>query len=111
MRVDAPRRMQLSKCRFLPRQLRSEPEEVNVASGVVAMRRSVVADRLRRGGRQNAYATLCADFLEKLFPLAVAQTPIRRYRIAFGYGLAELRFYVLSWETEICNHHGPCNLD
>jgi hypothetical protein len=40
--------------------LGSEPEEVNVASGVVAMGRSGVAGppRVRR---QNAYATLCAN--------------------------------------------------
>jgi len=35
-RVDAPRWMQLPKC-ALASHLRSEPEEVNVASGVVAM--------------------------------------------------------------------------
>jgi len=43
---------------LLRRQSPSEPEEVNVANGVVAMRRSGMAGRIRRGGRQNAYATL-----------------------------------------------------
>jgi hypothetical protein len=45
---------------LLRSRLRSEPEEVNVASGVVAMRRSdVTPQRVRR---QNAYATLGANF-------------------------------------------------
>jgi hypothetical protein len=54
--------MQLPKCARAS-HLGSEPEEVNVASGLVAMGRSGVAARIRRGGRQNAYATLCANFL------------------------------------------------
>ena len=48
--------------------LRSEPEEVNVASGVVAMGRSGAAGRIRRGGRQDAHATLCANFHELELP-------------------------------------------
>ena len=44
----------------MPSHLRSEPEEVNVASGVVAMGRSGVAGP-QRVRRQNAYATLCAN--------------------------------------------------
>jgi hypothetical protein len=66
---------------LLRSQLRSEPEELNVASGVVARRRSGVAGRIRRGGRQNAYATLCANFLgcsasSYSRPMAAILTPL-----------------------------------
>jgi hypothetical protein len=50
-RVDGPQRMQLPKLPLLRGQLRSEPEEVNVASGVVAMRHSGVAGHSVCAGR------------------------------------------------------------
>jgi hypothetical protein len=52
----------------LPSHLLSEPEEVNVASGVVGMGRSGAASRIRRGGRRDAYATLCANFHQLELP-------------------------------------------
>jgi hypothetical protein len=58
--------------------LRSEPEEVNVASDVVAMGRSGVRDRIRRGGRQNAYATLFGERRARLCQLS--ETPTRQSR-------------------------------
>ena len=48
---------------LLRSQLRSEPEEVNMASSVVAIGTLGCGGRIRRGGRQNAYATFAREFL------------------------------------------------
>jgi len=50
-RVDAQQRMQLPKCRSCAGSFGSEPGEVQVASGVVAMRGSAVAARSVCAGR------------------------------------------------------------